>query len=68
MTKIVKVVRTEATDDVAVYLEDPTFVVTANRSDLGTLAHLEWGNRPGLYVLVGGNKRYVGQASGAVVD
>lgn len=68
MTKIVKIVRTEATDDVSVYLEDPTFVVTANRTDLGTLDHLEWGNRPGIYILIGDNKRYVGQASGSVVN
>ena len=68
MTKIVKIVRTEATDDVSVYLEDPTFVVTANRTDLGTLDHLEWGNRPGIYILIGENKRYVGQASGSVVN
>lgn len=68
MTKFVKIVRTEAADDVSVYLEDPTFVVTANRSDLGTLDHLEWGNRPGIYILIGENKRYVGQASGSVVN
>ncbi|WP_407124209.1 hypothetical protein [Weissella paramesenteroides] len=43
MTKIVKVVRTEATDNVSVYLDEPIFVVTANRTDLGILSYLDSG-------------------------
>ena len=54
-------------DSIEVFLNEPTVVVTAKRSDLETLKTLEEARNAGVYVLINGsNMRYVGQASGSV--
>lgn len=53
-------------DSVRVYTEDPSVLVTANRSDLQVLKNLPEASRAGVYILTGDNQRYVGQASASV--
>lgn len=54
-------------DSIEVFLNEPTVVVTAKRSDLETLKTLEEARNAGVYVLINdSNMRYVGQASGSV--
>ena len=55
-------------DSIEVYHEEPTVVVIANREDAGLLAEIEEVKKPGIYILIDGNKRYVGQASGKIID
>jgi len=66
--QIIKVVNDEKKDNISLFLEEPTFVVVANRSDLAALGQLPQATMPGIYVLLGESQRYVGQASGSVIS
>lgn len=55
-----------STDSVRVYTEDPSVLVTSDRADLQVLKEIPEASKPGVYVLMGDHKRYVGQASGSV--
>ena len=63
MVKHIVVVSDNSHDNITVYTEEPAFVVLADRDDLDKLNTLDEANRAGIYILFGGNQRYVGQAS-----
>lgn len=55
-------------DNITVYTKEPAFFVIADRTDFNALKHLEEANKAGIYILLGENKRYIGQASGKIYD
>ena len=55
-------------DTVSIYYSDNTFIVISDRSDLSIVQSLDESKKPGIYVLMSGDKRYVGQASGSIFD
>lgn len=55
-------------DNITVYTKEPAFFAIADRSDFNALKNLEEANKAGIYILLGENRRYVGQASGKIYD
>ncbi|CAH1851826.1 GIY-YIG nuclease family protein [Convivina praedatoris] len=56
----------ESTNDhISIYYNEPIFIVSAQKDDLTKINLLEEAHKPGIYILIGEHKRYVGQASGA---
>ncbi|MFA9499688.1 GIY-YIG nuclease family protein [Mannheimia sp. E30BD] len=55
-------------DNITVYTKDPAFFVIADRTDFNALKNLEEANKAGIYILLGENRRYIGQASGKIYD
>ena len=55
-------------DNISVFQEEPAIIVMANRDDLPALKKLETASQAGIYILLGENKRYVGQASNSLFN
>lgn len=55
-------------DTVTIFYSDNTFIVLSDRDDLNIVQSLDESKKPGIYVLMSGDKRYVGQASGSIFD
>jgi hypothetical protein len=53
-------------DSVRVYTEDPSVLVISDREDLQVLKEIPEASRAGIYILMGEDNRYVGQASSSV--
>jgi hypothetical protein len=53
-------------DSVRVYTEDPSVLVISDREDLSILKEIPEASRAGIYILMGEDNRYVGQASSSV--
>lgn len=53
-------------DDISIYEKEPIYVVNFKRDDFKNLRRVEESQKPGIYILIGENRRYVGQASDAV--
>lgn len=51
-------------DNISYFEREPAILVSMSRSDLPYLKEQDFSNYPAVYVLIGGNKRYVGQAAG----
>ena len=68
LMQIIKVVNNRHADTISLFLDEPTYVVIANRTDMPTLQQIDEAKKPGIYVLLGPTQRYVGQASGSIVD
>ncbi|MDH2997015.1 methionine sulfoxide reductase [Pasteurellaceae bacterium LFhippo2] len=62
------IVSDRAKDNITVYTKEPVFLAIADREDLKALKYLEEANKAGIYILLGENQRYVGQASGRIYD
>lgn len=57
----------ESTNDhISIFYVEPAFIVVANKDDLAKINLLEESHKPGIYILIGNTKRYIGQASGAI--
>ena len=41
-------------------------MVIANKDDLSSIQLIDESKKPGIYILLGGDKRYIGQASNAI--
>lgn len=69
MTRFISITDDQTTsDDIMIYFKEPYFVGIAPRKDLDELSSLSIAAQPGLYILSGGHRRYVGQASGNIVS
>ncbi|MBO0457749.1 GIY-YIG nuclease family protein [Enterococcus hulanensis] len=68
MTKHIIITSDRKKSNISVYSQEPAVVVTADREDMNSLRTLSEANQAGVYILVGENRRYVGQASGKVYD
>ena len=55
-------------DNISYFEREPTILVSMSRSDLPYLKEQDFSNYPAVYVLIGGNKRYVGQAAGQSIS
>ncbi len=62
------IVSDRSKDNITVYTKEPVFLAIADREDLKVLKDLEEANKAGIYILLGENQRYVGQASGKIYD
>lgn len=60
------IVSDRSKDNITVYTKEPIFLAMADRNDLNVLRHLDEANKAGIYILLGENQRYVGQASDSV--
>lgn len=54
-------------DTISYFEREPAILVSMNRSDLPYLKEQAFANFSAVYVLIGGNKRYVGQAAGQTI-
>ena len=54
-------------DSIFCYEHDPVILVTMNREDFPYLKEQEFSKFPAVYVLIGQNKRYVGQTAGQTI-
>ncbi|CAH1855193.1 hypothetical protein SAMN05216341_1058 [Leuconostocaceae bacterium R-53105] len=56
----------ESTNDhISIFYNEPIFIVTADKNDLAKLSLLDEAHKPGIYILIGHQRRYIGQASSA---
>lgn len=55
-------------DNISYFEREPAILVSMSRSDLPYLKKQDFANYPAVYVLIGGNKRYVGQAAGQSIS
>ncbi len=55
-------------DSISYFEREPAILVSMNRSDLPYLKQEDFSEFPAVYVLIGGNKRYVGQAAGQTIS
>lgn len=60
------IVSDRSKDNITVYTKEPVFLAIADREDLKVLKDLEEANKAGIYILLGENRRYVGQARGKI--
>ncbi|MDG3132855.1 GIY-YIG nuclease family protein [Streptococcus suis] len=63
MVKHIIVVSDNNRDNLTIYTEEPAFVAIAERNDLNSLKQLEEAQKAGIYILMGEEKRYIGQAT-----
>lgn len=55
-------------DNISYFEREPAILVSMSRSDLPYLKEQNFANYQAVYVLIGGNKRYVGQAAGQSIS
>lgn len=55
-------------DNISYFEREPAILVSMSRSDLPYLKEKDFANYQAVYVLIGGNKRYVGQAAGQSIS
>lgn len=63
MVKHIIVVSDNSRDNITIYTEEPAFIAMAERGDLNALRTLDEANKAGIYILMGEEKRYIGQAT-----
>ena len=54
-------------DNISYFEREPAMLVFMNRSDLPYLKEQDFASHTTIYVLIGRNKRYVGQAAGQTI-
>lgn len=55
-------------DNISIFYYDPTFIVSATKDDLPRIKLIDESQKPGIYILLGDNKCYVGQASNSILS
>ena len=55
-------------DNISIFEKEPVYLVNFKREDFSKLGNLEEAKKPGIYLLIGENRRYVGQASSSVIS
>lgn len=63
MVKLIEITQDKQVDKIALYRDGLSFLMIAERSDLNTLKQTREARFPGLYILMGKDKRYVGQTT-----
>ncbi|WP_225428498.1 hypothetical protein [Apilactobacillus kunkeei] len=58
--------RESGNDNISIFYDEPSFVVIANKDDLASIQLIDESKKPGIYILLGDYKRYIGQASNAI--
>lgn len=67
MTKRIFISQEGMDNSISIFHVEPITIVIADRKDLNAVAKLEEAHMPGIYILLGENRRYVGQASGEII-
>lgn len=67
MTKRIFISQEGIDNSISIFHVEPITIVIADRKDLNGVAKLEEAHMPGIYILLGENRRYVGQASGEII-
>ncbi|CAJ2230903.1 GIY-YIG nuclease family protein [Fructilactobacillus sanfranciscensis] len=60
--------RESGNDNISIFYDEPSFVVIANKDDLASIQLIDESKKLGIYILLGGDKRYIGQASNAIFN
>ena len=60
--------RESGNDNISIFYDEPSFVVIANKDDLTSIQLIDESKKPGIYILLGADKRYIGQASNAIFN
>ena len=60
------VLKKEVDDNISIFYDEPSFVVIANKDDLANIQLIDESKKTGIYLLLGDDKRYIGQASNAI--
>ncbi|MBM7544884.1 hypothetical protein JOC59_001616 [Weissella beninensis] len=55
--------RESGNDNISIFYDELSFVVIANKDDLASIQLIDESKKPGIYILLGDDKRYIGQAS-----
>ena len=58
--------RESGNDNISIFYDEPSFVVIANKDDLASIQLIDESKKTGIYLLLGDDKRYIGQASNAI--
>jgi hypothetical protein len=58
--------RESGNDNISIFYDEPSFVVIANKDDLASIQLIDESKKPGIYILLVDDKRYIGQASNAI--
>ncbi|WP_270325350.1 hypothetical protein [Weissella cibaria] len=58
--------RESGNDNISIFYDEPSFVVIANKDDLASIQLIDESKKTGIYILLGDDKRYIGQASNAI--
>ncbi len=60
--------RESGNDNISIFYDEPSFVVIANKDDLASIQLIDESKKPGIYILLGDDKRYIGQASNTIFN
>jgi cyanophycinase-like exopeptidase len=60
--------RESGNDNISIFYDEPSFVVIANKDDLSSIQLIDESKKTGIYLLLGDDKRYIGQASNAIFN
>lgn len=60
--------RESGNDNISIFYDEPSFVVIANKDDLASIQLIDESKKTGIYLLLGDDKRYIGQASNAIFN
>lgn len=58
--------RESGNDNISIFYDEPSFVVIANKDDLASIQLIDESKKHGIYILLGDDKRYIGQVSNAI--
>lgn len=58
--------RESGNDNISIFYDEPSFVVIANKDDLASIQLIDESKKTGIYILLGDDKRYIGQAPNAI--
>lgn len=67
-TRISIINDTNNADTISIFYLEPIFLVICDRTEFGDLKSIDESQKPGIYILLSSNKRYVGQASSSVLS
>lgn len=54
--------------NISIFYDEPSFVVIANKDDLASMQLIDESKKPGIYLLLGDNKRYIDQATNVIFN
>jgi len=68
MTRHILVTTDRQSNNISIFQEEPIILVLADRADMLALKKIEQCEQSGIYILLGDNQAYVGQASGSIYN
>lgn len=68
MSTRISIINDTKPDNISIFYLEPIFLVICDRTEFDNLKSIDESQKPGIYILLSSNKRYVGQASGSVLS